>query len=52
MEEGRRVVKERSLGHYDQEEEHLWEWDRENDEPNQEIATIDHEVPDTRVADS
>ena len=30
----------------------MWEWDRENDEPNQEIAAIDYEAPDNRVADA
>ena len=30
----------------------MWEWDRGNDEPNQQIAAIDYEAPDSRVADA
>ena len=30
----------------------MWEWERDNDEPNQEIAATDYEAPDNRVADA
>ena len=40
------------FGLYDQDQEPMWEWDRENDEPIQEIAGIDNEAPDNRVADA